>query len=169
MAKNSLKPAANYRFRYALPAASLLALVLAPSLAAEAAQAPESKPHPQSCTLVINATGFRTDRGKAGAAVYSSPKGWPSHNDYAFCGGEIPISHGKATFKFQVPPGVYAIAVIDDVNENKKLDRNWLGIPTEGFGFANNPRVFLKAPSFKAASIYVKCPRTETTVHLKYR
>lgn len=124
---------------------------------------------PQKCELAIHATGFRTDKGKAGAAVFDSPKGWPSESQRAYVGGEIPKSNGTATFDYQVPPGVYAIVVIDDVNENEKLDRDFFGIPKEGFGFANNPRVFLRAPSFEAASIHVNCPKTETTVRVEYR
>lgn len=127
------------------------------------------KTRQQMCKLLIHATGFHTDQGKAGAAVFNSPEGWPDRSQESYVGGEIPKADGKATFKYQVPPGTYAIVVIDDVNENEKLDRNFLGIPKEGFGFANNPRVFLRAPSFKAASIKVTCPETETTIRMEYR
>ena len=70
---------------------------------------------------------------------------------------------------FDLPAGDYGVAVIDDINGNKKLDRNFLGIPTEGFGFANNPKVTLSAPPYSAAVVHVTCPVTETTVHLIYK
>ena len=42
-------------------------------------------------------------------------------------------------------------------------------IPKEGFGFSNNPTVFLTPPSFDTAAIPVTCPTTETTIHLIYK
>lgn len=43
--------------------------------------------------------------------------------------------------------GDYAIALYHDENDNKKLDRNFIGIPREGFGFSNNPPVRLGLPA----------------------
>jgi uncharacterized protein (DUF2141 family) len=34
---------------------------------------------------------------------------------------------------------------------NGKLDSNWLGIPTEGYGYSNDAKAMLGAPSFSAA------------------
>lgn len=42
-------------------------------------------------------------------------------------------------FDFDLPkPGIYALAVLDDENGSGALDRNFFGIPAEGFGFSNN-------------------------------
>jgi len=35
--------------------------------------------------------------------------------------------------------GRYTVAIYHDENGNKKFDRNFLGIPSEGYGFSNNP------------------------------
>jgi len=45
-------------------------------------------------------------------------------------------------------PGRYAFKFFHDENKNEKLDVNWLGIPTEGFGFSNNPSMTFGPPSF---------------------
>jgi uncharacterized protein (DUF2141 family) len=37
-------------------------------------------------------------------------------------------------------------------NRNDKLDTNWLGIPTEGYGFSNDTKAAGSAPAFSAAS-----------------
>jgi uncharacterized protein (DUF2141 family) len=42
----------------------------------------------------------------------------------------------------------YAIALVDDENNNDDLDRI-LGIPTEGFGFSNNVRPLFSLPNYK--------------------
>jgi uncharacterized protein (DUF2141 family) len=59
--------------------------------------------------------------------------------------------------------------VIHDENRNAKLDRNLIGIPKEGFGFANNPHVGLSAPRFQAAIVHVQCPATDINIHLQYK
>jgi len=46
-------------------------------------------------------------------------------------------------------PGKYAFKFFHDENENDILDVNWIGIPKEGFGFSNNPRMIFGPPSFK--------------------
>jgi len=121
------------------------------------------------CTLRIHVTGFRNSKGKAGGVIFASPAGWPEDRSKAVAHGGFAIHSQQATEEFEVPPGRYGIAVIHDENENQKLDRNFLGIPKEGFGFANNPRVLLSAPSFQAASTAVVCPTTEIQIRLIYK
>lgn len=82
---------------------------------------------------------------------------------------DTPFTGDKTTFELQLPAGRYAIAVLYDENPNHKLDRNTIGWPKEGFGFSNNPKVGLSAPSFNAAVMQVNCPVTETTIHLIYK
>lgn len=122
-----------------------------------------------TCTLVIHVDGFRNQKGDIGVSLFTSPDGWPEKNDKAFLHGPHPFSGDKATVTLEVPPGRYAITVLHDENGNHHMDRNFLGIPREGFGFANNPKVFLSPPDFKTASIDVGCPATETTIHLNYK
>ncbi|TLX74590.1 DUF2141 domain-containing protein [Labilibacter sediminis] len=45
--------------------------------------------------------------------------------------------------------GNYAFKYFHDVNSNKKLDTNWIGIPKEGFGFSNDAKVMFGPPPFK--------------------
>jgi uncharacterized protein (DUF2141 family) len=101
--------------------------------------------------------------------VFASPLGWPEDRSHAVVHGGFTIQNRQANEEFGVPPGRYAIVVIHDENENQRLDRNFWGIPKEGFGFANNPRVILSAPSWQAASTEVSCPRTRVEIRLTYK
>jgi len=124
------------------------------------------------CTLRIHVDGLRNSTGVVGSTIFKSPDGWPENNDKAFRHGPTPIPAGQreATVVWDnLPAGDYAVAVIHDENRNAKLDRNFVGIPKEGFGFANNPHVGLSAPPFQAAVIHVACPSTETSIHLQYK
>ena len=122
-----------------------------------------------TCKLVIHVDGFHSDKGKLGATIFNSPDGWPEKTEKAFRHGPFPITGNTGVATFDLPAGDYGVAVIADANENKKLDRNFFNIPTEGFGFANNPKVTLSAPPYSAAIVHVACPVTETTVHLIYK
>jgi len=101
--------------------------------------------------------------------VFGSAAGWPDDRSRAVVQGGFAIGDRQATETFQVPPGRYAIVVIHDENENQKLDRNFFGIPKEGFGFSNNPRVIFSAPSWQTASTAVTCPATHVDIHLIYK
>jgi len=139
------------------------------SLALLSASAPCQSPSPESCRLVVHVDGFRNHKGNAGITVFKSPDGWPEDNNKAFMHTGHPFNTDNVTMELQLPPGRYAIAVLHDENSNHKLDRNLIGWPKEGFGFSNNPKVNLSAPSFGSAAMQVTCPVTETTIHLIYK
>ncbi len=52
------------------------------------------------------------------------------------------------TFK-DLEAGKYAVVVYHDVNQNKICDKNFFGVPTEGYAFSNNVRPNLSVPSFE--------------------
>ncbi len=123
-----------------------------------------------ACALIINIDRFRNTQGVAGATIFSSPAGWPEDNAKAYRLGHSSIDGNHAVLRFDnLPMGRYAVAVIHDENSNKKLDRNFLRVPKEGFGFANNPHVGLSAPPFESAAINVTCPQTVIEIHLIYK
>jgi uncharacterized protein (DUF2141 family) len=124
------------------------------------------------CTLRIHVDGLRNAKGKVGSVIFKSPGGWPEDPAKAFRRGPTDIS--PTTLKADVdwenlPPGKYGVALIHDENSNRRLDRNLVGIPKEGFGFANNPHVGLSTPPFSAAITDVKCPITEINIHMQYK
>jgi len=45
--------------------------------------------------------------------------------------------------------GTYALATYQDENSSGEIDKNFIGMPTEGFGFSNNYKPKVKAPAFK--------------------
>ena len=77
------------------------------------------------------------------------------------------IGSGKATVTYYgLKDGVYAVAMIHDENANGKLDTNFIGIPTEGIGVSNNPRL-TGAPGFDEAKFKIS-GNTAITITAKY-
>ena len=124
------------------------------------------------CTLRIHVDGLRNSTGDVGTTLFTTADGWPENNNKAFRHGPttIPAGGREVTAVWEgLPAGDYAVAVIHDENQNHKLDKNFIGWPKEGFGFANNPHVGLSAPAFKDALAHVICPVTEITIHMQYK
>jgi uncharacterized protein (DUF2141 family) len=124
------------------------------------------------CTLRIRVDGLRNSTGVVGVAIFKTRDGWPEDMSKTVNHWPTPITPGarEATAVMQnLPPGDYGVVAIHDENKNHKLDRNFIGIPKEGFGFANNPHVGLSAPPFGAAIAHVACPVTDINIHLIYK
>lgn len=66
-----------------------------------------------------------------------------------------------------VPYDDYAIVVFQDYNENKKFDKNFMGIPKEPFGFSTNFQVSTRAPKYKEVLFNHKEEETELQVNLQ--
>jgi len=64
--------------------------------------------------------------------------------------------------------GQYAVVVYHDENDNHRFDRNWIGLPVEGFGVSNNPTVFLAPPGFEEAAFEVNGDVAHVEVEVKY-
>jgi len=124
------------------------------------------------CTLRIHVDGLRNSTGVVGTAIFKSREGWPEDMSKAVNHWPTPIppnARSATAVMVNLPAGDYSVVSIHDENKNRKLDRNFIGIPKEGFGFANNPHVGLSAPTFNAALVHVTCPVTEINIHLIYK
>lgn len=56
---------------------------------------------------------------------------------------------GRSTAKLSVhdlPYGKYAISAFQDLNGNQKMDKGFMGIPSEPFAFSNNYKPLFRAP-----------------------
>lgn len=84
--------------------------------------------------------------------VFNSKNGFPNTKSKALRGGFVQVPEAQAQ-NVQIdagalPPGRYAVSVYEDVNGNKKLDRNLMGIPQEPAGASRNPETHIGPPSF---------------------
>ncbi|HET9788389.1 MAG TPA: DUF2141 domain-containing protein [Pyrinomonadaceae bacterium] len=118
----------------------------------------------------VKVLNIRNSTGTVACALFESPTGFPiEYLRYATNIMVIKIRETQARCDFlDIPPGTYALAVIHDENMNGKLDTNWLGAPTEGYGFSNDAKALLSPPSFSAASFPYDGENLELTINLHY-
>ncbi len=118
--------------------------------------------------LKVTALNVRNARGVLGVLVFRSPSGWPENVQAAFRAKAVPAHPGAMEVTFDdLPPGVYAVVACHDENENKKVDKNFFGVPKEGWGMSNNPAPHLAAPAFERARFELRGD-TELRVRLRY-
>lgn len=67
-----------------------------------------------------------------------------------------------------VPDGIWAAQVYHDENSNEQVDRDLLGVPTEGIGFSNNAPFRFGPPSFQDARFQMRSGGGRITLRLRY-
>ena len=118
----------------------------------------------------VQILNIRNSAGAVACALFESPKGFPTEILHAATNiMMIKVRATKARCDFEdIPPGTYALAVIHDENMDGKLATNWLGVPKEGYGFSNDAKGLLRAPSFEAASFPYDGGNVDLTITLNY-
>jgi uncharacterized protein (DUF2141 family) len=102
----------------------------------------------------VEILGIRNSVGAVACALFEGPKGFPTEFlRFATNIMMVKVRATKATCDFaDIAPGTYALAVIHDETRDGELATNMLGVPQEGYGFSNDAKGILGAPSFEAAS-----------------
>lgn len=117
-------------------------------------------------TIKVVVYGLRNNNGQVGIRIFDKSDGFPSEREKAMKEVFVKPVNGEANF--EIPNwlfGTYAIGSIHDENANKEFDKNFIGIPKEGFGTSNNPKIIFGPPPFKQASFTLN--QTEMTLKIK--
>jgi len=69
----------------------------------------------------------------------------------------VKVSGNVASVVFdKLASGEYAVSVIHDINENQELDKGFMGIPKEPYGFSNDARGKFGPPSYEESKLVIK-------------
>lgn len=111
-------------------------------------------------TLTVQVPNVQAAQGAVQMALYNDPAKFPSVSGPLQV-LRVPATGSAVTGTFSnLPPGAYALAIFHDKNNDGVCNLNLLGIPTEPYGFSNNPRPWLRAPTFKEAQVDLQQTRT---------
>jgi uncharacterized protein (DUF2141 family) len=119
--------------------------------------------------LYITATGARSVAGNITFTLYGAdPARFLAHKGKLAL-MHVPLSSTEAVGCFVVSaPGVYAVAIYHDENNDHHFGRTLIGMPAEGYGFSNNARIFLAPPSFRSVQFRVGPGETRIAIKLRY-
>lgn len=120
-------------------------------------------------SILVHVEGVKNDRGSVTIALYDDdPKRFLKKG--AKLGHlRVPATKGITSACISAPhAGDFAIAVYHDEDGNGKVTKSWIGIPTEGFGFSNNPGAFLGPPSHAEAVVFIQTGETTLNIEMHY-
>ena len=105
-------------------------------------------------TLTVEITNIKSAKGEIRIGVFKKGTKLTGKPDF----GQVLVVSGQATERavFRLPAGRYAVAIYHDINNNKSLDKNFVGYPKEPFGFSNNFRPVVSAPDFEDCAFDLK-------------
>ncbi len=115
--------------------------------------------------LEIRVHEVTTDRGMVRVSLFDN------RVDYLGKGTGVSVAAQKGTVTAivrDVEPGIYAIAVYHDEDNDGELGANLFGIPSEGFGFSNNASARFGPPSFDEAAFQVEPGASPQNITLNY-
>lgn len=109
----------------------------------------------QEHRLSVSIQGTVKSKGKLIIALYRIQDHFPSSKT-SFRHLSVHPHAGSTQVVFEeLPIDKYAIAAYLDDNNNGKMDKNFFGAPTELYGFSNDARELMSAPSFQKASFHL--------------
>jgi uncharacterized protein (DUF2141 family) len=131
---------------------------------------------PATCTggtgkapLTVSVSGMRSDKGNITITIY--PDDAPHFLDgaYKLARQMVPVTLPVTTACFVLPaPGTYAVALFHDENDDHHLNTNALGIPTEGYGFSNNPTLYFGPPGLDKVRFSLHPGDNPIAIRMKY-
>lgn len=120
--------------------------------------------------LAIEVRGIRSGDGHLYVAVHApeSKATFPAETG-TFAAIQQRAHAGTLRFVLRdLPSGRYAVNAYHDENGNGELDTNLVGIPSEGYGFANDPNTSFGPAEFDAAAVDVGDADAVAAMTLRY-
>lgn len=111
-------------------------------------------------SLTVNISNLKPSKGNLEIGLFNKAAGFLKEGlQYKKKTVKAAVNSQTVTFE-NLPSGEYALAIFQDENLNKKCDTNFLGVPTEGFGFSNNFKPTISAPNFNQTKFTVNGDKT---------
>jgi len=146
-----------------------IATLLTMLLAGSSDQSISESSIPVNGDLVISINNLKNTKGQIGILVFNKKEGFPSENAEALREILAPISSSTMDYTFSgLPYGEYAISIMHDENMNQRLDKNFLGIPKEGFGVSNNVVGKMGPPKFEKAVFQFQKNNQSVRIKIRY-
>ena len=110
--------------------------------------------NPAETRLAIDVHLTKHAHGELAYLIFASPAGFPGDRNKAIRHGFLPVPDGAERLRIEtdLPPGIYAVSLYEDLNGNRKLDHDLIGIPREPVGASRNPKARFGPPRFDECS-----------------
>jgi uncharacterized protein (DUF2141 family) len=107
----------------------------------------------QKINLEVDMTGFKNNDGVVKVGLYNSEG---TFLNTTFRKLQSNITDKKAVVVFEgLDKGEYAVSIYQDENLNGKMDKNFMGIPSEDYMASNNTHGFMGPPKYADAKFSI--------------
>jgi len=118
--------------------------------------------------LTVKIDRVKNDQGSILGALYDSEASFMKQ-PAARATFKVKAMPGEVQYVFHdIPAGTYALSIFHDENGNGQLDKNFLGIPKEGYGFSNDSKGSGGPPRFTQAAFKMGGANQTITIQLRY-
>ncbi len=104
----------------------------------------------KAADLNVEISGIAEAKGEVMVALFNKSEGWLRKGVIASTAAPAQVGTVKVSFP-NLADGEYAVSVIQDLNSNKKLDSNAIGMPIEPYGFSNDAAGNFGPPTYDQA------------------
>lgn len=100
--------------------------------------------------VIMNIEGLRNTKGQIAIGVFKNDYNFQNElPDDGFLFDKADAENGKLSVQFYLPPDeTYGIAYLDDENDDRVMNYNFIGLPKEGFGMGGYYHRGVFKPSF---------------------
>jgi len=121
---------------------------------------------PQFGKLKVGILGFNNNEGDCWFAIDNSREVYESE-DTVWIGKILSIENKEVIVVIDsLKYGEYAVRVFHDENKNGKIDSNFLGIPTEDYGYSNDASGWFGPPSWDKAKFIFDKPEMTININI---
>lgn len=121
---------------------------------------------PASGNLEVELKDLKTGKGKLYISLFSKENGFPENPDKAFktwiLSTESKLDLGA------LPTGTYALALLHDLDGNKKMTYNILGIPQDGYSISPDGGPKWSKPAFSKSTFSIEPGQNQLTLKVHY-
>ena len=105
-------------------------------------------------TLQITVNNFENIKGKLQVCLTDKKEDFLKQCEYS---AVVPVTNTTVSLEIaNIKKGVYSISLFHDENNNGVLDtKGFFGIPSEPYGFSNNPSTTFGPPSFEKCTFLI--------------
>jgi uncharacterized protein (DUF2141 family) len=147
----------------------LLALSAAPPAGAQAAADAAACTVPGPVELHVRVHGVRSGAGNVTVVLYGDEPADFLARGKRLQRRRVPASEGTVSLCLALPAaGTYALALYHDEDGDRRLTRNLLGLPTEGYGFSRDAPTTFGLPSFDDVAFRAGPGSTRLEITMRY-
>lgn len=107
--------------------------------------------------IEITVKNIKTTNGKILIGIFKDNASFDKEKPFkSVQASKESMKNGVLTIKTQLEAGIYGASLLDDENNNAKMDYNFIGVPKEGFGFSNYYHKGFSKPKFQTFQFEVK-------------